>query len=119
MPTDQQPGPAWHPKTGTSTVRPALCACELGPCGHCREGRHDLCLWVKDPEEAARIESKPPEINVMDRAGMVPVHLPELRVARVYLDRAGAHVWRCACHLDAHGIHDAPADGELDLWGTA
>lgn len=54
----------------------------------------------------------------MDRRGYVST-FPTSRgtVAKVYLDRAGAHIWRCPCHLDGHGKL-AAAEGMLDLFGT-
>lgn len=110
-------GPAWHPKTGTKYVGPAKCPCDYGPCGHCSKGDHASCLWATDPVEAARKDAELPVTFLMDRAGYVPI-FPDVRgtVAKVYLDQAGAHTWRCPCHLDDHGKL-ATAEGMLDLFG--
>lgn len=110
-------GPAWHPRTGTHVVGPAKCPCDYGPCSHCKDGNHSACLWVRDPAEAARMDARPPYVFLLDRRGFVPI-FPTSRgeVARVYLDRAGAHTWRCPCYLDGHGKL-AAAEGMLDLFG--
>lgn len=54
----------------------------------------------------------------MDRRGYVstfPISRGE--VARVYLDHAGVHTWRCLCHVNGHGKRAAAA-GMLDLFGN-
>lgn len=64
-----------------------------------------------------RKDAELPVTFLMDRAGCVPI-FPDVRgtVAKVYLDRAGAHIWRYPCHLDGHGKL-AAAEGMLDLFG--
>lgn len=107
--------PTWHPQTGKRVTTPT-CPCQSGPCGHCSAGKHDDCLWVRDPAEAARMDARPPYIWLIDRKGYVPT-FPTSRgeVARVYLDGAGTHIWRCPCHLNGHG--DAMPQQALDLFG--
>lgn len=108
--------PAWHPLTGKHVSNP-VCPCEQGACGHCTAGDHAACLWVRDPAEAARMDAEPAQTWLLDRRGFVPI-FPTSRgeVARVYLDQAGAHTWRCTCHLEGHGLR-AAAEGQLDLFG--
>lgn len=108
--------PAWHPKTGTSTVSPAVCPCSFGPCGHCKNGDHGKCVYVSDPAEGARMDAEPPVAFLMNRRGYVPI-FPDARgtVARFYLDHAGAHTWHCPC--DANGHDGAITQPSLDLFG--
>lgn len=109
-------GPTWHPKTGTSYVSPATCPCTYGPCGHCSTGDHEKCLWLRDPAEAALRAAQTPTTWIMDRRGIVPT-FPNGKAATVYLDRAGAHIWRCPCHLDGHGPDYHPEPQQLSLFG--
>lgn len=106
-------GPTWHPKSGTKTVLAPMCACEYGPCGHCAEGKHESCLEISDPAEAAGKAALPLTTYIIDRRGYVP-YLPSGQVATVYLEHAGAHAWRCSCARDGHPGLEQPT---LDLFG--
>lgn len=103
--------PAWHPKTGSAVSRP-VCPCTFGPCDHCTKGDHGKCAFL-----LGTAPQRDASIYITDRKGYVPYfpwgHKPEM--PKVYI--IGGHTWHCPCDLDGHGITDAPAEGQLDLWG--
>jgi hypothetical protein len=83
---------AWrnhHRRTYAET--PALytmCACQLGPCGHCTHGRHRDCA------QNASTPSESSATYLADRAG---------RVLATVWEVGHRHTWTCPCKADGHG----------------
>ncbi|MBB6333655.1 hypothetical protein [Schaalia hyovaginalis] len=88
----------------------ALCPCQYGQCGHCEEGRHDMCPYERpDTPPAWKEKLKDMPLGWVGRSrgtafGQAP-----------FFDARVSHDGRCACFREGHrGAELAPV--QLELW---
>lgn len=85
--------PDWAPHVAARAMLGALlkCPCTWGSCGHCTDGRHDRCAFVRDGGTVA---------YGRDKTNTWLTNAKHTALAPVYA--AGTHDWRCQCDRDGH-----------------
>ncbi|GAA1714757.1 DUF6248 family natural product biosynthesis protein [Brachybacterium phenoliresistens] len=90
--------PAWPDAIAERVVGVLLrCPCTWGSCGHCTNGDHDQCAWVRTPAGPNGTET-----FRRDRTTTHIVNRKGFAVANVYVT-SGTHEWHCRCDRDGHG----------------
>lgn len=85
--------PDWPPYVAARAHLGALlkCPCTWGVCGHCTNGDHDRCAFVRLGGTVAYNR---------DKTNVWLVNSKHYALAPVYAD--GTHDWRCQCDIDGH-----------------
>ena len=85
--------PDWEPHVAARAMVGALlkCPCTWGSCGHCTEGNHDQCAFVRLGGTVAYNR---------DKTNTWLTNAKHTALAPVYA--AGTHEWRCQCDRDGH-----------------
>lgn len=86
------------------------CPCQWGSCGHCTNGDHEKCAWLRDPAAVNGTEA-----FRADQADTYLANPKKFALAPVYA--TGTHHWRCQCDLDAHPGAKPAKPVQLDLFG--